>query len=159
MSPSEIAVKLGEDLHSVSYHVRELEKLGFLELVGEKQVRGAVQHFFRAVERPFIATDDWSKLTPEERRPISQYVMQLIVGEAVFADEEGTFDKREDRFLTRMPMYVDEEGWQELYDVHLESMNRILEIQANAAARLAEDNETESFPILAATICIEMPQS
>ncbi len=159
LSPSEIAQQLGADLHSVSYHVRELEKMGLIEQVDERQVRGAVQHFFRAVQRPMISTEEWAELSLVERQEASQYVMQVIIGDAIHADQEGTFDARLDRHLSRTPIVVDEIGWKELHDLHLEALNKIIEVQAKSAERLANAEEPESFPAMAAAICIEMPQS
>jgi DNA-binding transcriptional ArsR family regulator len=46
-SPRELAERLEQPLGNLSYHVRVLAKYGALELVGEKQVRGTMQHFYR----------------------------------------------------------------------------------------------------------------
>jgi DNA-binding transcriptional ArsR family regulator len=46
-SPRELAERLEQPLGNLSYHVRVLAKYGALELVREKQVRGATQHFYR----------------------------------------------------------------------------------------------------------------
>lgn len=45
-SPVEVAESIGESLGSVSYHVRVLEDLGFLELRRVIPVRGALQHVY-----------------------------------------------------------------------------------------------------------------
>jgi hypothetical protein len=36
----------------VNYHVTELARSGLLELRGERQVRGAIEHFYRPAARP-----------------------------------------------------------------------------------------------------------
>ena len=36
----------GEPLGNVSYHVRQLEKAGLIELVAVKQRRGALEHYY-----------------------------------------------------------------------------------------------------------------
>jgi DNA-binding transcriptional ArsR family regulator len=51
MSPSQLAVALGEPIGTVSYHVRELAEAGLLELVRTEPRRGALEHFYR-VSRP-----------------------------------------------------------------------------------------------------------
>jgi DNA-binding transcriptional ArsR family regulator len=158
LSPSQIADRIDVDLHSVSYHVRALEKMGLIEQVGEKQVRGAVQHFFRAIDRPILTTEDWAKLTLGEREEASRYIMQLIVGDTVYSEETGVLDQRLDRTLSRVPLIVDEAGWRELHDIHMDVLDRILEVQANSADRLANSPEAESFPAMTGSICIEMPQ-
>lgn len=50
-SPSEVARGLSEPLPVVSYHVRVLNELGFLELLGTIPRRGAIEHRYRATAR------------------------------------------------------------------------------------------------------------
>jgi len=45
-SPNRLYAALGEPLGNVSYHVRELEKAGLIELVATKQRRGALEHYY-----------------------------------------------------------------------------------------------------------------
>jgi DNA-binding transcriptional ArsR family regulator len=60
-SPSELAEEMGEPLSSVAYHVRVLVRSGALKADGERQVRGARQHFYRrSVE------EDWVEAILEE---------------------------------------------------------------------------------------------
>lgn len=47
-SPNELAKRLQEPLTNVSYHVRQLNELGLLELVATEPRRGALEHFYRA---------------------------------------------------------------------------------------------------------------
>lgn len=47
-SPVELAGELEIPLGTVSYHVRRLEQLGFIELATRTQRRGAIEHHYRA---------------------------------------------------------------------------------------------------------------
>ena len=47
LSPKDLSVELQAPLSTVNYHVTELAKSDLLELTGERQVRGAVEHFYR----------------------------------------------------------------------------------------------------------------
>src|SRR3954463_11459574 len=62
MSPNQLAQELEERLGSVSYHVRVLVEIGYLELVGTEPRRGAVEHFYRAQARAFLTDADWARL-------------------------------------------------------------------------------------------------
>lgn len=64
-SPRELSTTLSQPLSNVSYHVRVLASCGALELVGTKQVRGSMQHFYRPARRP-----DWAQfvLATEDRQ-------------------------------------------------------------------------------------------
>jgi predicted ArsR family transcriptional regulator len=50
LSPKDLSLELQAPLSTVNYHVTELAKAELLELVGQRQVRGAIEHFYRAVE-------------------------------------------------------------------------------------------------------------
>ena len=54
-SPVEIAQEINKDVGHVGYHVRKLLQLNLVELVDERPVRGAVEHFYRAIERPVVS--------------------------------------------------------------------------------------------------------
>jgi len=45
-SPNSLNAALGEPLGNVSYHIRQLEKAGLIELVAVKQRRGALEHYY-----------------------------------------------------------------------------------------------------------------
>jgi DNA-binding transcriptional ArsR family regulator len=47
MSPSDLCRELQIPLSNTNYHVTELAKSGLIELVRERQVRGATEHFYR----------------------------------------------------------------------------------------------------------------
>jgi DNA-binding transcriptional ArsR family regulator len=49
-SPAEIAGELSLPLQSVSYHFRQLRRLGAIELVRTVPRRGAIKHYYGAVE-------------------------------------------------------------------------------------------------------------
>ncbi len=51
LSPSDLSCELRVPLSNVNYHVTELLRSGLIELTGERQVRGATEHFYRMVEQ------------------------------------------------------------------------------------------------------------
>jgi len=50
LSPRELSRELQIPLSNTNYHVTELAKGGLIELVRERQVRGATEHFYRLPE-------------------------------------------------------------------------------------------------------------
>lgn len=50
LSPKDLSLELQSPLSTVNYHVTELRKCGLLEVVDERQVRGAIEHFYRPVD-------------------------------------------------------------------------------------------------------------
>ena len=47
LSPNDLSSELQVPLSNVNYHVTELFNAGLLELVDERPVRGATEHFYR----------------------------------------------------------------------------------------------------------------
>ena len=113
-SPNEIAQMLDERLPNVSYHVRALHDLGCIELVRTAQRRGAIEHYYRALMRPFFSDRDWKRLPRSGRQAVADVILQMIWEDASDAIKSGTFESRADRHLTRSPLVLDEQGWKEL---------------------------------------------
>jgi hypothetical protein len=129
-SPNEIA--------GIIDHVRALHELGCIELVRTAQRRGAIEHYYRALKRPFFSDRDWKRLPQSARQAMSDVALQMIWEDVSTAIEEDTFERRPDRYLTRSPLVLDQRGWDELN----EALGGILEeaerIGAQSAKRLAK---------------------
>ncbi len=156
-SPKELAAELGAPVGNVSYHVRELEDVGLIELVDEKKRRGAVEHFYRAITRPMLSSAEWEKLSLAERHGFSAWIIQLLLADASQAMGAGSFDARSDRHLSRTPLLLDEEGWKELVEIQNEALKAVLQVQAASAERLTKADRGESFPAIASMTCFELP--
>jgi DNA-binding transcriptional ArsR family regulator len=156
-SPKEIAAELDAPVGNVSYHVRELEQVGLIELVDEKKRRGAVEHFYRAITRPMLGDEEWEKLSVDERTGMGAWVIQLILADASQAIGAETLGARNDAHLSRVPLLLDEEGWRELVAIQAEALQATFEVQAASAERLNEAEGAESFPATASMMCFEMP--
>jgi DNA-binding transcriptional ArsR family regulator len=155
VSPVELAHELDADVGHVSYHVNKLRDLGVVELVSERQVRGAVEHHYRATTLAYVSDEEWAKLSPEQRQPYSLYTLQLVTADAGAAIESGSFDARNDRYLTRTPAALDEEGWSEMHALHEEMLERTMQVSAAAADRLAGQPGAESIPVMSIAMFFE----
>jgi DNA-binding transcriptional ArsR family regulator len=140
-SPNEIAGMLDERLPNVSYHVRALHDLGTIELVRTAQRRGAIEHYYRAVVRPFFSDRDWKRLPHSARQTVSDRSLQEIWKDVSDAVGRGTFDRRADRHLSRMPLVVDEQGWSELVGAMRDLVDQAERIGAQSKKRLAKSDE------------------
>lgn len=156
-SPVEIAQEIGKDVGHVGYHVRKLQQLDLIELVDEKPVRGAVEHFYRGIERPMVTEEEFQGQSVAEREVWTRTVLQHHVADIARSMDEHTFDGRVNRVLSRIPMVVDEEGFAELSDLHMEAWERTLEIQAKSAERMTQSKE-EGIPTVSTTMFFETPE-
>jgi DNA-binding transcriptional ArsR family regulator len=155
-SPVEIAQEIGKDVGHVGYHVRKLQELNLIELVDERPVRGAVEHFYRAIERPILHEEEFAEQSIEEREVFTRYILQRHVSDVARAMDEHTFDARPNRWILRMPMVVDEAGFEELAALHAEIYERTLQIQARSDGRRSGTDD-EGIPTMSTTMFFETP--
>jgi DNA-binding transcriptional ArsR family regulator len=157
-SPSDLAAELGEPIGNVSYHTRILARLGCIELVKTKQVRGAVEHYYRAIVRPVFKDEDWAGLPKSIRKSLAGAVLAEIADDVSAAATEGGFD-REEVHLARTPVVLDQRGWQELNELLQEVGDKALDIQAESAARLQSDGASDSEAAVLVMMLFEPPSS
>jgi DNA-binding transcriptional ArsR family regulator len=141
-SPNEIAGMLDERLPNVSYHVRALADLECIELVRTAQRRGATEHYYRALKRPYFSDRDWKRLPRSVRQALVDVGLQLIWEDVAQAIEAGTLDARPDMHVSRSPLVLDEQGWGELRDVInrvVEDADRIVKRSGDRLAKTGED--------------------
>jgi DNA-binding transcriptional ArsR family regulator len=158
-SPAEIAREIHVEVSKVGYHVSALVKAGLLEEVGQRPVRGAVEHFYRAVVRPITLTDDEAELSTSERTSFARTIWSLITANATNALEAGTLVDRADHHLTRVPLRVDEQGWDEMTAAYMELYERVYEIQADAAERLGAVPGDPGISVLSVLAFFETPEA
>lgn len=140
-SPNEISEMIDERLPNVSYHVRALLDLGCIELVSTAQRRGAIEHYYRAIVRPFFTDRDWKKLPQSGRQAVSDVALQMIWADISDAIESGTFEARPNRHLSRSAVDVDETGWKELHDLLVRTLQETDKIQARSADRIKKSGD------------------
>lgn len=135
-SPSKIAKRLDNvSLNLTSHHIKVLRDLGCVELVREVAHGGRTEHIYRATERQFFTAEEWERVEPHERPPITIGILRLIsedVGKSLAA---GKFDELPDNHLSRSPIDVDREGWQEIVAILERTLGEVLEVNARSAER------------------------
>jgi DNA-binding transcriptional ArsR family regulator len=156
-SPNEISEMIEERLPNVSYHVRALQDLGCIELVSTAQRRGAIEHYYRAIVRPFFTDRDWKKLPRSGRQAISDVALQMIWEDVSEAIKRGTFETRSDRHLSRSVLELDETGWKELSKLLAGALDETQKIQARSAARIKKGSDQDVVPTRVVIMQFESP--
>jgi hypothetical protein len=150
ISPRELADQLHEPVNDVSYHVRVLRDMGVLELAKTRQVRGATQHFYRLLRRSHLTTEDVEGLATEDKIADATNILQLEFADSAASLEAGKLVERPEHYLFRMPVNLDEEGWQEFHAIFAEAAERLYEAEARCVARRGEQGEEgESVSVVA----------
>jgi DNA-binding transcriptional ArsR family regulator len=156
-SPVEIAQEIGKDVGHVGYHVRKLLQLGLIELVDERPVRGAVEHFYRSMERAMVTEEESAALSIPEREVFDRYIMQRLIADVARSMDQNVFAARVNHIIARTPMVVDEEGFQEMSEIHTELLERTLEVQARSAERMTQSGE-DGISTISTTLLFEVPE-
>lgn len=154
--PREAFNSYQQALSLASYHFRELEKEGCLEIVESIPRRGAVEHVFRGLARVFVDDAEFEEMDRESRRRLSRISLQGMVARADRAIAEDTFDARADRHLTWMPMQLDERGWHEVIARLAATFEDLTQIRRDASDRLAASGE-KVIPATVAMLGFESP--
>jgi len=145
-SPSQLAAELEEPIGNVSYHVRILADLGMIELVRTEPRRGALEHYYRAIERPHLSNEDWAQLPTSVRRAVSDSVLRMIAKDFAHAAKTGGID-RDNAHATRLTLLLDQKGWDQLSALLDRTLERAMKIGEQSAGRLAGgDGQGEAIP-------------
>lgn len=140
-SPNELSKELEEGLSQVSYHVKVLKDFECIEMVKTEPRRGAVEHYYRALERSFIPDSEWKSLPDSIKPGVSWSAFKMIIDDVVGAIKGGSFNARDDVHMSCTPGVVDEQGWDETVDLVNETLEKIIGIHADSAKRLAKSGE------------------
>jgi DNA-binding transcriptional ArsR family regulator len=156
-SPAELARALGAHLSDVSYHVRRLEKLQCAELVRTGQVRGAVEHFYRALELHLIDSDEWEQLDPMMADDLVCDFMQKIVDDFVASRKADIVGSDQHFHITRTPLILDEEGFQKGMEAYERCRLEMSEIEAESSERRAVSGAA-GIPVSSGFAYFKMPR-
>ncbi len=135
-SPSELAGELDEPIGNVSYHMRTLADLGMVELVRTEPRRGAVEHYYRAIERPHVPAQDWAALPASVRRSFADSTGRQVLDDFTAAAKSGGLE-RDGARLNRLELKLDQKSWDEVGRVLDDMAQRIDKIAAKAKDRKA----------------------
>ena len=141
-SPAELSQELGESLGNVSYHVKILAELEAIELVRTAPVRGALEHFYRPLVRAHIDDEHWTQLPASIRQDLFGQTLQQIWDHLVDAAGEDKLDG-DGESAVWVDMELDDAGMTEMNSALAEAVDRAMEIQAEASARIAELSDEE----------------
>jgi DNA-binding transcriptional ArsR family regulator len=145
-SPNELSEILGEGLGTVAYHVRTLKNLGLVKLVGTRPRRGAIEHFYEAVEHPRISDEAWGAAGPVVKQRLLSAMLQQAGEYSASSAAAGGFD-RNDAVITRHALRLDERGWQELAKASKRWLEEMDKIEKDSRARVAKDDPHSDFDV------------
>ena len=150
-SPTQLARALDVPLGNVAYHVRILHQLGFVELVGTRQRRGALEHRYRALSHPWLDAEQWARLPASFRRLALARTLRDIVSDASEAGVGGGFD-HPDAQIRRVSLELDQEGWSEVARLLDQTLTAMHQIHTDSTVRTSERKPAQ--PLIDAEIAV-----
>jgi len=157
-SAKEIGPVLDLSTSAASHHVKKLVGLGMAELVERREVGSAFQYVYRAIVRPLVSNEEWQKLSVVARQRFSLWIIQLVLADAAASFAAGMFDAWPNNHLSRTPMRLDRQGFDEVAEIQDRALTEILEVEARSSERIAAGAETV-LDIIAAMMCFEVPEA
>lgn len=140
-SASELSKLTRQPLTTVSHHIKELLNRKCIELARIEKVRNTDQHFYRAVELPFVTDEEAEALPPEVKQQYAALILQTITAEGMGALWAGKLNNDPEVRMMWRWFNLDSEGRGELADEQRESWERLMEIEARSANRRAKSGE------------------
>lgn len=144
-TPREVAEELNEPLNNVAYHVKILRRLGCIELVESRQAHGGrvAEHLYRATYRHQLwDAAAFKQLSDADKLDVTRAIMQQVSEDLADAMASGTFNEDDDNHISRTPMTLDDEGWEEVTSTLANTLDQILEIQARVDERISDGSST-----------------
>lgn len=148
-SPSELAKLTGQPITTVGHHIKELVNSGCIELARIEKVRNADQHFYRAVELPFVSDEEAELLPVAARQQYAAVILQALMAEGLAALWAGKMTS-DPVWMSWRWFNLDAQGQQEAQDAQHEFWERIKDIDADTANRVAASGEPTISTIVAA---------
>jgi DNA-binding transcriptional ArsR family regulator len=134
-SPSELARRIEAPLEAVSYHARKLHELGIIEADEPEVLEGNVRHPYRLRVHPRIDEETYSALPPAARDVIAHAALRRAWRTARAALSEGGF-RRSDAIVCRMPMSLDEQGFEEASAILVQAERALSDLAQRTAERV-----------------------
>jgi DNA-binding transcriptional ArsR family regulator len=154
-SPKELAIEIGLPLENVSYHVRALKDFGFIRLERKRQVRGAIEHHYRAVARPRITADAWEQLPDVVKRAMTSANLGQLSELVNRAAEQDAFSRPESH-LDRLPATLDAEAFAQASELITKTIESIQKLEQEAQARIRK-GKSDPVPAIAVLMLFDRP--
>jgi DNA-binding transcriptional ArsR family regulator len=145
-SATDISEQTGVDVRRLSYHMRELAAIGFIEQVDQRPVRGSLEKIYAPVKRLAAWDQEYTALPDALKQILAASILRTGVSALGAAIDSGTFDAREDAVVGQDSFFADERAAKEAMKILDDALKKVVEVKDNAQARLSEKRE-EGFLI------------
>ncbi len=135
----------GVHLNLVCHHINVLRDAGLIELADVRMHGGRKEHIYRATQRQSFDLEEWLAIDEKYRQPLVTTILEQISEDTGRSVAEGKFNLLADAHLSRSPIELDQEGWQEVIEALDGALGQVLEAHARSAERAQLSGE-EKMP-------------
>ena len=132
----------------MAYHVKILHQLNCIKLIETRPAHGGrvAEHLYRATQRyEMWDTSAWEELSESEKLGASRAILQQMADDIAEAMASGTLYQDDDRHVSRMPMILDNAGWDEVVSLLADTLFELMEVQKRADERGQEGAEQPHY--------------
>lgn len=155
-SPSEIAREMDHDLSNTCHHINVLVELGCAKEVRTEQRRGFIEHFYRAIEKPWVDGTEWDGTPKEIRQSFLGEIVEMEIADRRAALEGGTIGGDSNFVLARDRYLVDEEGYTRIREIMDQALKDVAEEEGKSAERRAGSDD-EGVHMAISLACFKVP--
>jgi DNA-binding transcriptional ArsR family regulator len=153
-SPRELERELGEGLSQVSYHVKVLNDYELIELVDVQPRRGAVEHYYKAIERAFIPSSMTKDIPKSAQRVLGDETLQNLDGDLRESLKSGKFYARDDWHASWTPVDLDDQGCKDAEKLADRFIEDLLRIEAQSVGRRAKVKDGGEHIAISAAVLV-----
>ena len=153
-SPNELSEELATGLSGVSYHVKVLKDFELIEMTKTEPRRGAVEHYYRAVERAFIPSGMTKHIPKSGQKIIGNDILREIDKDVAASLKSNRFYARDDWHTSWTPAVLDDRGCKDAEALADQFIEDFLKIEAESAQRRAESEDGGEYIPTSAAILV-----
>jgi DNA-binding transcriptional ArsR family regulator len=146
---SELAKLVRQPITKITHHLKELLDSGCIELARVEKIRNTDQHFYRAIELPFVSDEEADALPEDVKQEYASVILQAIMAEGLGSLWAGKMSNDSAIRMFWRWFNLDREGRKELADEQREHWERVVEIEANSMNRMNKSGEKPTTMIVA----------
>lgn len=147
---------MDHDLSNTCHHINVLVELGCAKQVRTEQRRGFVEHFYRAVEKPWVDEAEWDDTPEEIRNSFLGEIVEMEIADRRAALEAGTIGGDSNFVLARDRYLVDEEGYTRIREIMDQALKDVAEEEGKSAERRAS-SKGEGVSMAVSLACFRIP--
>lgn len=153
---SALADELGVSVGRVRHQLRKLSQLGLIETAKETARRGVLERSYVLTGDLIVDDELFDTLPPDQKARIATAIIRVAFADVLRSVRAGVINRRADRCLVRVPVLVDEQGWEELTRIHGKTFEEVARVREESERRL---NKTDAVPISTVSVLlyIELP--